>query len=179
MKLAKYLSILTLLVALFSYPTGYFSFSAYQQHLQQQKQELILHKQEKAKAAPKDKQMRCLRQALWFEARSESEHGMRAVATVIINRVKHSRYPKEFCRVIHQRKQFSYTHQLKSFRINPGPTEVTKLQVVDKIIGEVYTGDFVAVLPADVLWYHTVRVKPSWSKQKQQVALIGQHIFRR
>lgn len=179
MRFSKSLIVGSLLVTLASYPTGFFSFSAYQSHLKQQWQELQEHKRQKAAEAVKDKQMKCLREALWFEARGESEQGIRAVATVIINRAKSVMFPDSICAVVKQRKQFSYTHQFKSFRIVPKKTEQNTLVLIDKIIGEVYTSDFVAVLPPDVLWYHTTRVNPSWSGKKQTVKIIGNHKFKR
>lgn len=164
----KNLILVTLLVAFFSFPAGFFDF---EQH------KAFLEKQHKASLAIKDRQMRCLRQALWFEARGEPEEGVRAVATVIINRVQSKKYPDNFCRVIHQRMQFSYTHQFKSHEIRPKKVEYSTLALIDKVVMEVYTGDFVAALPPSVMWYHTTKVNPSWSNRKKQVALISNHRF--
>ena len=44
----------------------------------------------------------CLAQAIYFEARSESELGQLAVATVILNRAKAEHYPSSICGVVYQ-----------------------------------------------------------------------------
>src|SRR5688572_9143931 len=44
----------------------------------------------------------CLAQAVYFEARSESELGQLAVATVILNRAKTEHYPSSICGVVYQ-----------------------------------------------------------------------------
>src|SRR5215204_2812022 len=43
----------------------------------------------------------CLAQAVYFEARSESELGQLAVATVILNRAKTEHYPSSICGVVY------------------------------------------------------------------------------
>ena len=52
--------------------------------------------------------LQCLAEALYFEARGEGAQGQRAVAEVILNRVDHPRFPKTVCGVVNQRGQFTY-----------------------------------------------------------------------
>ena len=52
--------------------------------------------------------LQCLAEALYFEARGEGSQGQRAVAEVILNRVDHPRFPKTVCGVVNQRGQFTY-----------------------------------------------------------------------
>lgn len=54
----------------------------------------------------------CIVQALWHEARGEKLAGLLAVASVIENRKNSSRYPADYCSVIWQDKQFSFTAKL-------------------------------------------------------------------
>ena len=44
----------------------------------------------------------CLAQAIYYEARSESEDGQRAVAQVVLNRVRHPAWPNSVCGVVYQ-----------------------------------------------------------------------------
>lgn len=44
----------------------------------------------------------CLTTAIYYEAASESEEGQRAVAQVVLNRVRHPAWPKTVCGVIYQ-----------------------------------------------------------------------------
>src|SRR5262249_50934740 len=44
----------------------------------------------------------CLTQAVYFEARGEGPGGMQAVAQVVLNRVRHPAFPKTVCGVVFQ-----------------------------------------------------------------------------
>lgn len=60
-----------------------------------------------------DSELRCLTEALYFEARDQIEGGILAVAKVILNRKDSKRYPNSICKVIDQQLvkgiwQFSY-----------------------------------------------------------------------
>ena len=46
------------------------------------------------------KQMSCLAEALYFEARGEPIQGQLAVGEVVLNRVEDPRYPNSICKVI-------------------------------------------------------------------------------
>lgn len=50
-----------------------------------------------------EKQLNCVAEAVYFEARGESREGRKAVATVVFNRAKSSRFPDNFCAVVYQR----------------------------------------------------------------------------
>lgn len=49
----------------------------------------------------------CLMRAMYFESNRSSSEGMLAVGTVVMNRVKDSRYPKSVCGVVGQPNQFA------------------------------------------------------------------------
>ena len=74
---------------------------------------------------PKDsaRQMRCLGEAIYFEARSEPEAGQAAVAQVVLNRVRSGIFPTNVCAVVYQDRnhpfacQFSFACEGKSLRI--------------------------------------------------------------
>src|SRR5690606_21735492 len=59
--------------------------------------------------------LECLTQAVYYEARGEGRDGMRAVAQVVLNRVRHPAFPKSVCGVVFQGAgrrtgcQFSFT----------------------------------------------------------------------
>ncbi len=52
--------------------------------------------------AARERALECLTQAVYYEARSESEDGQRAVAQVVLNRVRHPAYPNSVCGVVYQ-----------------------------------------------------------------------------
>lgn len=55
-----------------------------------------------------DKQIYCLAQAIYYEARGESEEGQIAVGHVILNRTKSDQFPPNVCSVIAQKGQFQW-----------------------------------------------------------------------
>ncbi|MCV6587244.1 MAG: cell wall hydrolase [Marinibacterium sp.] len=124
--------------------------------------------------------LRCLSEALYFEARGESVRGQFAVAEVIMNRVKSGRFPDTVCGVINQgtgRKyqcQFTYTCD--------GIAEVIRepkaYERVSKVARAVLDGSG-APLTSGATHYHTTAVRPSWSRVYRHTASIGVHRFYR
>ncbi len=130
---------------------------------------------------PDAKERQCLVQALWHEARGEDELGIRAVATVILNRsekaLDKSTKAARICSVVSAPWQFSYWWQVKVHTPKVKPQEVQKLVLMHKIADEVQRRTFVPVLDKDVLFYHTTKVNPIWNRKMQTVAVIGKHKF--
>lgn len=126
------------------------------------------------------KQWACLTEALYFEARGEKVKGQMAVAEVILNRVKSERFPDSVCGVINQgtgRKfqcQFTYTCD--------GREEVIAERRAYERVAKVARVAMDGVTPKltdGATHYHTVAVKPRWSKVYTRTAKIGTHIFYR
>lgn len=135
--------------------------------------------------APKVTSLQCLTANIFFEARGESEQGMKAVAKVTTNRVKSKKYPDSVCGVVFQRKQFSWSHQQKFSTIEKvlkgsvsdfKPRDRVAYQQAEKIAQKALKMRL-NTIPDSALWYHAVYVKPKWSKSMKKVAHIGQHIF--
>jgi spore germination cell wall hydrolase CwlJ-like protein len=122
----------------------------------------------------------CLSEALYFEARGETVEGLFAVAEVILNRVKSSRYPNSVCGVINQGTgkkyacQFTYTCDGIPEAINEPGAWVK----VGKIARAALNGQHSTVTKG-ATHYHTTAVRPSWSKVFAQTARIGDHVFYR
>ena len=127
-----------------------------------------------------DAQWACLAEALYFEARGETVKGQFAVAEVIMNRVKSSRFPGTLCGVIKQgtgRKyqcQFTYTCDGYKDVI----AEKQAYERVAKVARAVMDG-MVSGLTGGATYYHTTAVRPRWSRTFKQTARIGVHIFYR
>ena len=132
-------------------------------------------------AFEQQKELQCIKNALYAEARSEPEEGIRAVMSVIYNRKNHKNYPNTFCKVILQDKQFSAFNSNKSLatkRLKPvkGPDEEAYTKVAG-IAQEAVVGAFKPVLEPSVLHYTHIRVKNYWTKRKQVVKIAGRHVF--
>ncbi len=128
-----------------------------------------------------NKEFLCIKNALWHEARSEPEEGIRAVMSVIYNRKNHKNYPNTFCKVILQDKQFSAFNSNKSLatkRLKP-VRELDKeaYRKVSSVAQEAVQGAFKPVLEEDVLHYAHVKIKNGWTKRMKVVKVEGSHIF--
>lgn len=129
----------------------------------------------------------CLTANIFFEARGESSRGMQAVAAVTYNRADSKVYPKDICNVVFQKKQFSWTSQqsyatilavLQGNLVSFNKKDIERYQQAVKI-AQRNRKHFLDILPKNVLHYHSVKVKPYWSKSKSLQAQIGNHLFYR
>ncbi len=125
---------------------------------------------------------RCLAMNIYFEARGEPTVGQVAVAMVTMNRVLSKRYPSSICKVVWQRRQFSWTHDGRSDR--PKDTKAWKL--AQKIAGFVHSkyitykdlSNGALDLTNGALHYYAPKLAdPRWSKHKEVTREIGNHRF--
>jgi hypothetical protein len=122
----------------------------------------------------------CLTAAVYYEARSEGEAGERAVAQVVLNRVRHPAYPASVCGVVYQGSerstgcQFTFTCD-GSLAALPIASEWQRARAVaaSALAGNVYAPVGLAT------HYHTFRVFPQWATRLVKSAVIGAHIFYR
>lgn len=123
----------------------------------------------------------CLAEAVYYEARSESEEGQRAVAQVVLNRVRHPAWPASVCGVVYQGPlragggcQFTFTCDGSLARAPRGPAWAE----ARRIAGEALAGRVFA--PAGhATHYHTHAVSPAWAPRLAPVGAIGAHAFYR
>jgi len=124
------------------------------------------------------KQMSCLAEALYFEARGEPITGQLAVGEVILNRVEDSRYPGSICKVINQGTgrrfacQFTYTCDGKLETVHERKAYEMALK-----LSKILTTTHDRKLTKGSTHYHSNYVNPKWSKKFERVAKYGRHIF--
>lgn len=126
-----------------------------------------------------DKQMHCLIQNIFFEARNQSAVGQKAVAWVTLNRVDSQLYPDTICEVVWQDKQFSWTHDGKPDRAAENVLEQAawnnaKIVAQDSLL-EKFNGGFDPTLGA--VMYHADYVEPYWADSYRKTTQIEQHVF--
>lgn len=122
-----------------------------------------------------EKDMYCLAQNIYFEAKNQSLYGQMAVAMVTLNRVLSEKYPDTICEVVWQRKQFSWTHDGKSDKPKNQKAWETAIGVAN-ITVTIYD-DRKEDITNGALFYHAYYVSPSWSKVFVETAKIEDHIF--
>jgi spore germination cell wall hydrolase CwlJ-like protein len=119
--------------------------------------------------------IKCLAQAVFFEARGEPLTGQLAVARVVINRAASGFYPADYCSVVAQRGQFSF---VRGGRI-PEADASSPAWPRAKAIAQIAHQDLWQSEARDALFFHASYVKPGWSRRKTQVARIDTHVFYR
>jgi hypothetical protein len=136
-------------------------------------------------SAPRDRgsferALQCLTEAVYYEARSESDDGQRAVAQVVLNRVRHPSYPNSVCGVVYQGShrrtgcQFTFTCDGSISGYIDGEAWARAQRIAQAALrGSVYR-------PVGLsLNYHTTAIRPYWAPSLVRHAVIGAHIFYR
>lgn len=126
------------------------------------------------------RELDCLTQAVYFEARGESAQGQAAVAQVVLNRVKHPAFPKTVCGVVFQGSnrrtgcQFSFACD-GSMR---GRREASAWNRARKVAARALSGRLLGDV-GSATHFHTTAVSPAWGPQMRRVAQVGMHVFYR
>lgn len=120
-----------------------------------------------------ERDLNCLAEAIYHEARGESVKGQAAVAEVVLNRVDSEKFASSVCGVINQPKQFSYTIG------GPKPIRNKSAYLRARDIARQALAGAPRVLTGGATYFHTPAVRPSWSQRFQRTVRIGQHIFYR
>lgn len=130
-------------------------------------------------AVDRARALECLAAAIYYEAASESDDGQRAVAQVVLNRVRHPAFPATVCGVVYQGSerrgcQFSFACDGAMARL---PSRVGWARAVRNaaaaLAGYVYGPVGLAT------HYHTYAVTPSWNRTLVMTDAIGAHFFHR
>ena len=135
-----------------------------------------------------ERSRQCLAEAIYFEARSESEEGQVAVAQVILNRTRSHIYPSNVCDVVYQnadwynRCQFSFACD-RAARRRPNPADRVRdpeawAKAVE-IADQVGNGERWLPWVGNATHYHADYVRPRWRRNMVQLSRIGRHVFYR
>jgi len=133
----------------------------------------------RASALDSSRQLDCLTDAVYFEARGETPRGQAAVAQVVLNRVKNPSFPKTICGVVFQGAashgcQFSFACD-GSMRHRLEADAWTRAR---RIAERALSGRVLADI-GKATHFHTTDVQPDWGPQMLRVAQVGLHVFYR
>lgn len=109
----------------------------------------------------------CIAQTIYHEARGEPVEGQIAVANVVLNRTNHKQFPDSVCEVVYQKYQFSWTLNKKKREFDKPSLELAK---------KVYTGE-IKDNTNGALYFHGKHISPTWNKNMIKVKSIGHHVF--
>ena len=139
------------------------------------------------------REMVCLAENIYFEARNEPIEGMYAVAFVTMNRVHSGSFPNTICDVVKQKTRVKSIGNSRvvcqfSWYCEPKPKHISQNRLLTKDTNQVYN----EILRLSIffyanyermkdptrgaLFYHADYVNPRW-KNVQKTVQIGRHIF--
>jgi hypothetical protein len=121
----------------------------------------------------------CMTQAIYYEAGFEPLEGRRAVAQVVINRMRHPAFPKSVCGVVYQGArdpvcQFSFVCDGSLYR----QPVLGAWKEAERIAAAALDG-YVDKSVGAATHYHADYVAPYWAPRLAKIAQIGAHIFYR
>lgn len=126
------------------------------------------------------RELECLTQAVYYEARGETPAGQAAVAQVVLNRVHNPAFPKSICSVVFQGAgkrvgcQFSFACD-GSMRRSREPAAWAR---AERVASRALAGKVVAGI-GNATHFHTVNVAPNWGPRLIRTAEVGMHVFYR
>tara|TARA_B100000768_G_scaffold38070_1_gene36758 strand:+ start:14040 stop:14648 length:609 start_codon:yes stop_codon:yes gene_type:complete len=133
------------------------------------------------------KQIQCLATNIYYETMASSLIDAMAVTDVVLNRVKHEKYPGTPCEVVHQsylndkgepllnKCQFSWYCDGKADE--PQNAEAWERSVSHAVT--MFTTSKWRGITEGSTHYHATYVSPSWAKSFTKIAHMGAHIFYR
>src|SRR6476661_8801785 len=134
----------------------------------------------KGNEASRTQALSCLASAVYYEAGNQGEDGARAVAQVVLNRVRHPAFPASVCGVVYEGStratgcQFTFTCDGSLNRQPDGEGWRRAMRIAqDALSGAVYS---------PVGWathYHADYVVPYWASTMAKNAVVGAHLFYR
>lgn len=125
-----------------------------------------------------EKDIKCLTDNIYYEARNQPLEGKVAVAFVTLNRVASRKFASDVCGVVYERKvahicQFSWVCK------KPKGIETQAYQEAKHIARYVAKGynKHISDPTYGALFFHAVYVKPAWRKHFAKTVQISEHIF--
>ena len=129
---------------------------------------------------PVQKQVDCLAENIYHEAKSETKEGQIAVALVTLNRVSSGNYAKDICGVVKQKTngtcQFSWVCQpVFAKKVLTSSTNMLYNDIRGLAVYVLINYDVIHDVTKGATFYHAEYVSPKWGLPK--TTKIGRHIF--
>ncbi|PVX30481.1 cell wall hydrolase [Sphingomonas pokkalii] len=122
--------------------------------------------------------LECLTAAIYYEATTESVAGQRAVAQVVLNRLRHPRFPKRICDVVYQGAErhtgCQFTFACDGSLARP---HIPRRWLIAKAIANAALHGAISASVGQATHYHAAYVFARWAPELRKVAMIGTHIF--
>jgi spore germination cell wall hydrolase CwlJ-like protein len=134
----------------------------------------------KGDKAARARSLECLTSAIYYEAGSQSDDGERAVAQVVLNRVRHPAFPASVCGVVYEGStrstgcQFTFTCDGSLYRQPDADGWKRAYRVAEAALS-----GFVYAPVGYATHYHADYIVPYWASTLAKNTVVGAHIFYR
>ena len=125
----------------------------------------------RASASPRD--LSCLAEAVYFEARGTGLTGETAVAHVVVNRARAPAFPDSVCGVVGDGCQFSYRCDGRSDALAEPGARARAFKVAETVLSGAPD------ITKGALFFHSARAAPGWFKSRPRVGTFGGNVFYR
>jgi spore germination cell wall hydrolase CwlJ-like protein len=129
--------------------------------------------QPKMDMAKLDPELECMAKVVRHEAANQSRKGQRAVAEIIMNRVRSGRFAETVCGVANQPGQFFETAKYNPRR------DTAQWQLAVEVSREVMAGQGENVAEGAYFYHAAYQAPTRFFRGRQQVLAMGDHIFYR
>lgn len=109
------------------------------------------------------KELNCLAQAVYHEARGSTRTNKILVANVVVNRTKHKEYPTTICKVIQQKGQFPWAKKRGTFKKFSAEDWKDSQSIARLVINRSFDRSKGAT------HFHDRRVSPKWASKMKRV----------
>jgi spore germination cell wall hydrolase CwlJ-like protein len=126
---------------------------------------------EVSRASQRD--LSCLAEAVYFEARGTGAAGEAAVAHVVVNRAHSPKFPNSVCGVVSDGCQFSYRCDGHADVLADPRARARAFKVAETVLAGA------ADITRGALFFHSARAAPGWFSSRPRVGTFGGNVFYR
>ncbi len=128
---------------------------------------------EVSRASVSDRDVSCLAEAIYFEARGTGTTGESAVAHVVVNRAKSPKFPKSICGVVADGCQFSYRCDGRAEVLAEPSARAKAFKVAETVLSGAPD------ITEGALFFHSARAAPGWFNTRPRIGTFGGNVFYR
>jgi spore germination cell wall hydrolase CwlJ-like protein len=125
------------------------------------------------RASASQRDLSCLAEAVYFEARGTGLTGESAVAHVVVNRAKAPAFPNSICGVVGDGCQFSYRCDGRSDALAEAGSRARAFKVAETVLSGAPD------ITEGALFFHAASAAPGWFKTRPRIGTFGGNVFYR
>jgi spore germination cell wall hydrolase CwlJ-like protein len=120
-----------------------------------------------------ERDLSCLAEAVYFEARGTGLTGESAVAHVVVNRARSPKFPRSICGVVGDGCQFSYRCDGRADVLAEPGARARAFKVAETVLSGAPD------ITQGALFFHSARAAPGWFDSRPRVGTFGGNVFYR